>query len=100
MFSLQHTVVLPAGEVNLNLGAHQWTDVTFPSPNPRLETLSVLQGRTPYSEPATDKPSETKAFPQPSSAPLFYFQTGPVARESSPMYAVRSLLPVKQEPLS
>ncbi|GAA4656817.1 hypothetical protein GCM10025779_21540 [Arthrobacter cryoconiti] len=100
MFSLQHTVVLPAGGENLNLGAHQRTDVTFPSPNPRLETLSVLQGRTPYSEPATDKPSETKAFPQPSSAPLFYFQAQSGAQKSSPMYAVDHLLPFKPVSLS
>ncbi len=33
-------------------------------------TLSGRGGRTPHSEPATDKPSETKAFPQPSSAPF------------------------------
>ncbi|MBP2411563.1 hypothetical protein JOF48_000362 [Arthrobacter stackebrandtii] len=33
-------------------------------------TLSGRNGRTPHSEPAADKPSETKAFPQPSSAPF------------------------------
>ncbi|WP_146070316.1 hypothetical protein [Arthrobacter sp. GMC3] len=30
---------------------------------------SAHRGRAPYSESATDKPSETKAFPQPSSTP-------------------------------
>ena len=35
----------------------------------RPSTLSCRKCRTPHSEPAADKPFETKAFPQPSSAP-------------------------------
>lgn len=39
-------------------------------PLPRLLTLPDAWHQAPHSEPAADKPSETKAFPQPSSAPL------------------------------
>lgn len=42
-------------------------------------TLSGLGGWTPHSEPAADKPSETRAFPQPSSAPSFWITLFPAS---------------------
>lgn len=41
--------------------------------------LSSLAGWTPHSEPAADKPSETKAFPQPSSAPSSWIMLFPAS---------------------
>ncbi len=43
----------------------------------KIDEPTILHGashRAPSSEPTAERPSETKAFPQPSSAPLQDFQ--------------------------
>ena len=58
-------------------GVHQPRSAVFQLRTPVSDTLLALTGRAPYSEPAADKPSETKAFPQPPSAPLTSIGSGP-----------------------
>lgn len=68
MSSSKHAVVHLAGGVKACHEAHLRHVVTHASPSPQQD-LPNLCHWAPYSEPAADKPSETKAFPQPSSAP-------------------------------
>lgn len=53
----------------IELGAHRHRGASAAWPASRSITLLDANHRAPHSEPAADKPSETKAFPQPSSAP-------------------------------
>lgn len=70
MFSPKHAVVHLAGGVKTCHEAHLRHVVCHASPSSQ-QGLPNRCHWAPYSEPAADKPSETKAFPQPSSAPLF-----------------------------
>ncbi len=65
-----HAVVHLAGGITECLEAHPCTTAIYAS-HPTAKTLpGTIINRAPQSEPAADKPSETKAFPQPSSAPF------------------------------
>jgi hypothetical protein len=74
MFSSQHAAAPQAAKHGAPRNPHDLRPFTAATAGehagiPVSPPLSALHGRTPHSEPAADKPSETKAFPQPSSAP-------------------------------
>lgn len=79
MFSPKHAVVHLAGGVKACHEAHLRHVVCHASISPQ-QVLPNLCHWAPYSEPAADKPSETKAFPQPSSAPLCHWNHWPQKR--------------------
>jgi len=70
MFNSQHRVVHEVGAFFHGLALHQPKSAISQECTPMSDNQPAPTGRAPQSEPAADKPSETKAFPQPPSAPL------------------------------
>lgn len=76
MFNSQHMVVHEIGAQFNGPCVHRPKSAVSRQRTSMSEYLLARTGRAPHSEPAADKPSETKAFPQPPSAPLQCAGTG------------------------